>query len=648
VDHCTDLEGRARETLAPLGVTVVGNRRRRGLSGARNTGCEVARGDVVAFLDDDAEAEAGWLAAHAEQYRDEGVLGVGGQVVPRWEAGEPRWFPREFGWVVGCSYVGLPTTAAAVRNPIGANMSFRRDVIRGAGGFAETLGRVGAVPTGCEETELAIRAARILPQGRVVHEPAAVVHHHVPRARGQWRYFRRRCWSEGRSKAWVSRLADPRSALASERTYALRTLPAGVRRNLVSAVRETEAGAAAQAAVIVAGLAVTTAGYLSARLTRNPSEPREEAAMTPEEPDTAAGWLHFDLHGRLGVRVQESSPAAAQLRTMLACFATRRTVPDDIVVSEQCEEVGPTSDLENEMRYTDHSVEMLQENVQLVRDGSSYRVHGSGELLTALVPVLDRAMVERGAAMIHAATVGYRGYGVALPAAGGTGKTSTVAKLMRRPDYSFMGDDWAFLSEDKQLLGYEKPMFIKPHHRPIYPHLFQGVRKPMVPVALTRPVGRLTTAVHPLIIRYPRWADLARRWSPEHRMVAADRALPGVPVTTSAPLLVSVYVERFGGDDVQLSEVSTEWMVDRMLGNFHVEMAGFSQRLVTALAAASMLSWRSLVDDKADLLTKALSGTPCYLLQVPRDHAPDDASDEVVEVLDDLLPSLLGERAGVA
>jgi hypothetical protein len=257
-------------------------------------------------------------------------------------------------------------------------------------------------------------------------------------------------------------------------------------------------------------------------------------------------------------------------------------------------------------------------------------------------------MVERGAAMIHAATVGYRGYGVALPAAGGTGKTSTVAKLMRNPDFSFMGDDWAFLSDDHQLLGYEKPMFIKPHHRPIYPHLFQGVRKPMVPVALTRPVGRLTTAVHPVIIRYPRWADLARRWSPEHRMVPATVALPGVPVTTAAPLLVAAYIERYSGADVRLVDVSPEWMVDRMLGNFHVEMAGFSQRAVTAIAAASVLSWRELVDDKSDLLTKALAGTPCFLLQVPRDHAPDQASDEVVEVLDALLPSLLAEREGAA
>ena len=54
---------------------------------------------------------------------------------------------------------------------------------------------------------------------------------------------------------------------------------------------------------------------------------------------------------------------------------------------------------------------------------------------------------------------------------------------MRREGWSFMGDDWAFLAEDAQLLGYEKPMFIKPHHQAIYPHLFEGARKPLVPVA---------------------------------------------------------------------------------------------------------------------------------------------------------------------
>jgi hypothetical protein len=187
-------------------------------------------------------------------------------------------------------------------------------------------------------------------------------------------------------------------------------------------------------------------------------------------------------------------------------------------------------------------------------------------------------------------------------------------------------------------------MFIKPHHRPIYPHLFAGVRKPMVPVAMSRPLGRLTTIVHPAIIRYPRLADVVRRWSPEHRMVTASRALPGVAVTAAAPLLLCVYVERYSGSEVRLAEVSDDWMVDRLIGNFHVEMAGFSQRLVTAMAAASMLSWRQLVDDKADVLRKALDGIPCHLLQVPGQWSPDDASDAVVRELDRLLPALADER----
>ena len=58
-------------------------------------------------------------------------------------------------------------------------------------------------------------------------------------------------------------------------------------------------------------------------------------------------------------------------------------------------------------------------------------------------------------------------------------------------------------------------------------------------------------------------------------------------------------------------------MVDRVMGNFHLEMPGFSQALVTAMAATSMTSWRDLVTAKSDVLAKGLDGLPCYLLQVP-------------------------------
>jgi hypothetical protein len=354
--------------------------------------------------------------------------------------------------------------------------------------------------------------------------------------------------------------------------------------------------------------------------------------------------LHFDIHGRVMLRVDADAPAAAQLQSMLACFATDTERPADIIVDDRLEPMPDAGLVEHELAYTDNSVRFQADRVQIVRDAKQWRIHGPGELLTSVVPVLDAAMVGQGAGMIHAATMAYRGHAIVLPAAGGTGKTSTAAKLMRREGWSFMGDDWAFLAEDATLLGYAKPMFIKPHHRAIYPHLFEGVRKPLVPSRLSDSVGRLTTVVHPYVIRYPRLADFSRRWSPEHRMVDPGTAFPGREVTTSAPLAAAIYVERFEGARSRIVERTSDWMVDRMLGNFHIEMAGFSQRVVTGLAAASVLPWREHFAAKGVVLSKALDGRPCHLLQVPSAYSADEASDDIVRYLEQLLPSVLDEQ----
>ena len=263
----------------------------RGLSGARNTGVGAARGSVVAFLDDDARADRGWLEQLLAPYDDASVVGVGGRVDADWPHGRPRWFPREFDWVVGCSYDGLPDQPQPVRNMIGANMSLRRSAFDVLGGFRDGIGRVGKRPLGCEETELCIRARQQIPTATILFEPRAAVTHRVTRDRTSWRYYYSRCYAEGLSKAAVASSLGPSDSLSSERAHVLRTLPRGVIRGLADALRRGDAGGLARAAAIVSGLALTIAGYVRGRLFASQQPAGTRASSTARLAPTAPSDL---------------------------------------------------------------------------------------------------------------------------------------------------------------------------------------------------------------------------------------------------------------------------------------------------------------------------------------------------------------------
>jgi glucosyl-dolichyl phosphate glucuronosyltransferase len=253
VDHNDDLLHRVR---AELGVPAIENSQTRGLGGARNSGFAASSGSVVAFLDDDAVASPEWLSRLAERYGDPTVAAVGGSAEPLWAQGRPPWFPREFDWVVGCSYLGMPETSQEVRNLFGCNMSFRRQMLSALGGF-----RLGY---GCDETEFCIRLRQRWPEQKVLYVPEAKIFHRVPEHRTHLRRFLSRCYFEGGSKAVVSRLVGAGQALSSEYRYTREVLPLGVRRGLGEFVRGGDISGLARAATVIAGLLTATAGYAAA------------------------------------------------------------------------------------------------------------------------------------------------------------------------------------------------------------------------------------------------------------------------------------------------------------------------------------------------------------------------------------------------
>jgi hypothetical protein len=257
VDHNPELlEEIASEFPDVIAVPNIGGR---GVSGARNSGVKASRGEVVGFLDDDSIAREDWLSTLLRHIVTPGVVGVGCYSDGLWETPQPAWFPGEFSWTIGVSYSGLPSEPTAVRNVWTSAMLVKRSAFEVVDGFREDFGKIGnkSLP---EDTDLCLRIAAVSENSVWMWDPAKVMKHRVPAGRATFGYLMSRCFLQGWGKAAMARMDGFDESTSLERSYALRTLPAGVGRGLADAVRGDVSGLG-RSGSIVAALSVTLSGY---------------------------------------------------------------------------------------------------------------------------------------------------------------------------------------------------------------------------------------------------------------------------------------------------------------------------------------------------------------------------------------------------
>lgn len=158
----------------------------RGVSSARNCGAAHATGEIVAFTDDDAEADSDWLLAIGTRFaHSPEVDGVSGLVLPMELRTTPQlWFEEFFGGFNQSFTAELMSMRLLADDPLfpygtgrfgaGVNMALRRSVFNAKGGFDVTLG-VGTPARGGED--LAMLMKQVLTDGTLAFEPRAVVRH---------------------------------------------------------------------------------------------------------------------------------------------------------------------------------------------------------------------------------------------------------------------------------------------------------------------------------------------------------------------------------------------------------------------------------------------------------------------------------------
>jgi glucosyl-dolichyl phosphate glucuronosyltransferase len=174
-----------------------------GLCNARNTGWQCARGRYVAYLDDDAIANPGWLSAIENAFIIEPDAGVvGGRVEPIWKGNRPLWLSDDIAvslTIIDWSESSRIITDVRLQWLVGSNIAVPAAVLSEIGGFHPRLDRIGSLMLSGGDVFL---QKQIIGRGyKCFYYPDMAVKHLVPISRLNKRWFVRRYYWQGVSDA---------------------------------------------------------------------------------------------------------------------------------------------------------------------------------------------------------------------------------------------------------------------------------------------------------------------------------------------------------------------------------------------------------------------------------------------------------------
>lgn len=171
-----------------------------GLAYARNSGWQAAQAEWVAFLDDDAKAEANWLETAAELLKSASsdLHCVGGPIHPFYTSPQPDWWLDKY---------EIRTRGDAQR-PLrkgeffsGSNMIWRKSTLATYGGFEVKAGMKGNTLGMGEETALFRRIGDASASPLFLYSPTLKVYHWVPPEKMTMPYILKRATAVGQFEA---------------------------------------------------------------------------------------------------------------------------------------------------------------------------------------------------------------------------------------------------------------------------------------------------------------------------------------------------------------------------------------------------------------------------------------------------------------
>jgi glycosyltransferase involved in cell wall biosynthesis len=169
--------------------------KQQGLSHARNRGWREARGDYIAYIDDECKAPTQWLAT-AKRIIDRLSPAVfGGPYYGYHNTLPPRWWKESYEAFEPCDTARALSPGEYIR---GGNIFVQHSLLESMGGFEVSLGMSGSKLSYGEESHFQRRLRASMPEEMIYYDPELVIYHLVRPEKMTWRYIFSSRFSSGR------------------------------------------------------------------------------------------------------------------------------------------------------------------------------------------------------------------------------------------------------------------------------------------------------------------------------------------------------------------------------------------------------------------------------------------------------------------